>query len=125
MTQNKEVTSNQLISNIIEGIEKVKGTDITIMDLREIENTVCDYFILCNGSSNTQVVAIAGAVQRTVSQAEGHIKPWHIEGESNAEWILIDYIDVVVHIFQKRIREHYDIEGLWGDAKTINIETNY
>ena len=125
MTHNKEVTSNQLISNIIEGIEKVKGTDITIMDLREIENTVCDYFILCNGSSNTQVVAIAGAVQRTVSQAEGHIKPWHIEGESNAEWILIDYIDVVVHIFQKRIREHYDIEGLWGDAKTINIETNY
>lgn len=125
MTQNKEVTSNQLISNIIEGIEKVKGTDITIMDLREIENTVCDYFILCNGSSNTQVVAIAGAVQRTVSQAEGHIKPWHIEGESNAEWILIDYVDVVVHIFQKRIREHYDIEGLWGDAKTINIETNY
>lgn len=92
MTQNKEVTSNQLISNIIEGIEKVKGTDITIMDLREIENTVCDYFILCNGSSNTQVVAIAGAVQRTVSQAEGHIKPWHIEGESNAEWILIDYV---------------------------------
>ena len=125
MTQNKEVTSNQLISNIIEGIEKVKGTDITIMDLREIENTVCDYFILCNGSSNTQVVAIAGAIQRTVSQAEGHIKPWHIEGESNAEWILIDYVDVVVHIFQKRIREHYDIEGLWGDAKTINIETNY
>lgn len=125
MTQNKEVTSNQLISNIIEGIEKVKGTDITIMDLREIENAVCDYFILCNGSSNTQVVAIAGAVQRTVSQAEGHIKPWHIEGESNAEWILIDYVDVVVHIFQKRIREHYDIEGLWGDAKTINIETNY
>ena len=125
MMQNKEVTSNQLISNIIEGIEKVKGTDITIMDLREIENTVCDYFILCNGSSNTQVVAIAGAIQRTVSQAEGHIKPWHIEGESNAEWILIDYVDVVVHIFQKRIREHYDIEGLWGDAKTINIETNY
>ncbi|MDO4228639.1 MAG: ribosome silencing factor [Capnocytophaga sp.] len=125
MTVNKEVTSNQLISNIIAGIEKVKGNDITIMDLRGIENTVCDYFILCNGTSNTQVNAIAGAVQKTVSQAEGHIKPWHVEGESNAEWILIDYVDVVVHIFQKRIREHYDIEGLWGDAKFINIETNY
>ncbi len=125
MTLNKEITSNQLISNIIAGIEKVKGNDITIMDLRGIENTVCDYFILCNGSSNTQVSAIAGAVQKTVSQADGHIKPWHVEGESNAEWILIDYVDVVVHIFQTRIREHYDIEGLWGDAKIINIETNY
>ncbi|CEN39176.1 ribosome silencing factor [Capnocytophaga cynodegmi] len=125
MTFKKEITSNQLISDIIKGIEKVKGTDITIMDLRDIENTVCDYFILCNGSSNTQVNAISGAVQRVVSQGEGHIKPWHVEGESNAEWVLIDYVDVVVHIFQKHIREHYDIEGLWGDAKFINIETNY
>lgn len=121
----KEVSSNELISNIIAGIEKVKGTDITLMDLRGIENSVCDYFILCNGSSNTQVNAIAGSVQRVVSQADGHIKPWHVEGESNAEWILIDYVDVVVHIFQKRIREHYDIEGLWGDAHTINVESNY
>lgn len=122
---NKEISSNELISNIIAGIEKVKGTDITLMDLRGIENSVCDYFILCNGSSNTQVNAIAGSVQRLVSQADGHIKPWHVEGESNAEWILIDYVDVVVHIFQKRIREHYDIEGLWGDAHTINVESNY
>lgn len=121
----KEVSSNELISNIIAGIEKVKGTDITLMDLRGIENSVCDYFILCNGSSNTQVNAIAGSVQRVVSQADGHIKPWHVEGESNAEWILIDYVDVVVHIFQKRIREHYDIEGLWGDAHMINVESNY
>lgn len=121
----KEVSSNELISNIIAGIEKVKGTDITLMDLRGIENSVCDYFILCNGSSNTQVNAIASSVQRVVSQADGHIKPWHVEGESNAEWILIDYVDVVVHIFQKRIREHYDIEGLWGDAHTINVESNY
>lgn len=125
MTSNKEITSNQLISDIIRGIEKVKGEDITIMDLRGIENTVCDYFVLCNGSSNTQVSAISGAVQRTVSQSEGNVKPWHVEGEGNAEWILIDYVDVVVHIFQKRIREHYDIEALWGDAKFINVETNY
>lgn len=125
MIENKEIRSNELITNIIAGIEKVKGTDITIMDLRAIENTVCDYFVLCSGSSNTQVTAISGAVQRTVSQADGHVKPWHVEGESNAEWILVDYVDVVVHIFQKRIREHYDIEGLWGDAKFINVETNY
>ena len=122
---NKEISSNQLISNIIAGIEKVKGTDITIMDLREVENTVCDYFILCNGSSNTQVSAISGAIQKVVSQAEGHQHPWHVEGEANAEWVLIDYVDVVVHIFQTKVREHYDLEGLWGDAKFINLETNY
>jgi|GEM_PF-162380 len=88
-------------------------------------NTVCDYFILCNGSSNTQVSAISGAIQKVVSQAEGHQHPWHVEGEANAEWVLIDYVDVVVHIFQTKIREHYDLEGLWGDAKIINLETNY
>ena len=122
---NKELSSNTLITNIIAGIEKVKGTDITIMDLREVENTVCDYFILCNGSSNTQVAAISGAIQRVVSQADEHQHPWHVEGEANAEWVLIDYVDVVVHIFQKHIREYYDIEGLWGDARITQIQTDY
>lgn len=121
----KEVSSEQLITNIIAGIEKVKGSDIVLMDLRHIENSVCDYFILCSGSSNTQVNAISSSIQKVVSQAEGHAKPWHVEGESNAQWILIDYVDVVVHVFQKPIREHYDIEGLWGDAHFTNIETNY
>lgn len=121
----KEVSSEQLITNIIAGIEKVKGSDIVLMDLRHIENNVCDYFILCSGSSNTQVNAISSSIQKVVSQAEGHAKPWHVEGESNAQWILIDYVDVVVHVFQKPIREHYDIEGLWGDAHFTNIETNY
>lgn len=123
MTSNKEVPSNQLLDNIIKGIEKVKGNDITIMDLRDIENTVCDYFILCNGSSNTQVNAISGSIQKVVSR-NIHQKPWHIEGESNAEWVLLDYVDIVVHVFQKRFREHYDIEGLWGDAKITYLETN-
>ena len=122
---NKEISSNQLITNIIAGIEKVKGTDISILDLREVENTVCDYFIICSGGSNTQVAAISGAIQKVVSQAEGHLHPWHVEGEANAEWVLIDYVDVVVHIFQPHIREHYDLEGLWGDAKIINIETQH
>ena len=121
---NKELSSNTLITNIIAGIEKVKGTDITIMDLHEVENTVCDYFILCNGSSNTQVAAISGAIQRVVSQADEHQHPWHVEGEANAEWVLIDYVDVVIHIFQTRLRAHYDLEGLWGDAKITHIKTN-
>jgi len=118
----KKVSADSLITEIIKGIEQVKGEKISILDLREIENTVCDYFIVCEGNSNTQVNAIAGSVQKTVSKALKD-KPWHVEGEGNAEWILLDYVNVVVHIFQKQIREFYDIESLWGDAKITVIET--
>ncbi|TVZ27404.1 ribosome-associated protein [Gillisia sp. Hel_I_86] len=120
----KETNNDQLIAHIIKGIEEVKGNDIDILDLREIENTVCDYFIICNGTSNTQVNAIVSSVQKTVSKSLKD-KPWHIEGSDNAEWILMDYVNVVVHVFQKHIREYYDIEGLWGDAKVTSIETKY
>ena len=120
----KEIDNDQLIAYILKGIEEVKGNDITILDLREIENTVCSYFVICNGTSNTQVNAIVNSVQKTVSK-ELKDKPWHTEGSENAEWVLIDYVHVVVHVFQKHIREFYDIEGLWGDAKTTTIETNY
>ncbi|MDO5608229.1 MAG: ribosome silencing factor [Capnocytophaga sp.] len=122
MIENK---TDQLVSDIIKGIEKVKGNDITLMDLRDIENTVCDYFIICTGQSNTQVNAIANSVQKVVSQSDSHQKPWHVEGEQQAEWVLIDYVDIVVHVFQRPIRERYDIEGLWGDAKISQITTNY
>lgn len=120
----KEKETDQLITNIIRGIEEVKGQDVEILDLREIENTVCDYFIICNGTSNTQVNAIVNSIQRTVSKSIQE-KPWHVEGSDNSEWILIDYVHVVVHVFQKHIREFYDIEGLWGDAKSVKIETTY
>ncbi|WP_378177470.1 ribosome silencing factor [Aquimarina sp. SS2-1] len=120
----KEVGTDQLITQIIKGIEEVKGNDINILDLREIENTVCQYFVICNGTSNTQVNAIVNSIQKTVSKSLKD-KPWHVEGSENAEWVLIDYVNVVVHVFQKHIREFYDIEGLWGDAKTTTIETNY
>ncbi|MDT0675794.1 ribosome silencing factor [Autumnicola musiva] len=120
----KETNSDQLIAQIIKGIEEVKGNNIDILDLREIENTVCDYFIICNGSSNTQVNAIVNSVQKSVSKALKD-KPWHIEGSENAEWVLMDYVNIVVHVFQRHIREFYDIESLWGDAKITSIETNY
>ncbi|MEZ4778374.1 MAG: ribosome silencing factor [Flavobacteriaceae bacterium] len=122
--QKKEVGSDLLVTEIIRGIEEVKGQDIQILDLREIENTVCDYFIICNGTSNTQVNAIVNSVQKLVSKALKE-KPWHVEGSENAEWVLMDYVHVVVHVFQKHIREFYDIEGLWGDAKTVLIKTTY
>lgn len=119
----KDKGTDQLITQIILGIEEVKGQDIEILDLRDLENTVCDYFIICNGTSNTQVNAIVNSIQKTVSKALQE-KPWHVEGSNNAEWILLDYVHVVVHVFQKHIREFYNIEGLWGDAKSVLIESN-
>ena len=120
----KETSSDQLIAHIIKGIEEVKGNDIDILDLREIENTACNYFIICNGTSNTQENAIVNSIQKTVSKNLKD-KPWHVEGSENAEWVLIDYVNVVVHVFQKHIREFYGIESLWGDAKITSIETSY
>ena len=122
--QKKQAGTDQLITHIIQGIEEVKGKDIQILDLRDIENTVCDYFIISSGTSNTQVNAIVNSIQKTVSKAIKE-KPWHVEGSDNAEWILLDYVHVVVHVFQTHIREFYDIEGLWGDAKSVKIETKH
>jgi len=115
-----QVSTDDLISVIIQGIEEVKGENIQLLDLRDIENTVCDYFIICSGNSNTQVKAISSSIQKTVSK-QVKDKPWHIEGENNAEWILMDYVNVAVHVFQKQIRDFYDIESLWGDAKITEI----
>lgn len=115
--------ADELIALILQGIDEVKGQHINLLDLRDIDNTVCDYFIVCNGTSNTHVNAIVGSIQKTVSKAI-HDKPWHVEGENNSEWVLMDYVNVVVHVFQKQIREYYDIEGLWGDAKFTTIESS-
>lgn len=117
-------SEDALISNIITGIENVKGLDVRLLDLRDIENTVCSYFVVCSGSSNTHVNAIVGAIHKTVSK-ELKEKPFHTEGSDNAEWVLIDYVNIVVHVFQKHIREYYNIEELWGDAKTTEIASNY
>lgn len=119
-----KINNDELLALIIEGIENVKGENITLLDLREIDNTPCDYFVICDGNSNTQVNAISGSIQRTVSKALKD-KPWHIEGNESASWVLMDYIHIVVHIFQKETREYYNIEDLWGDAKITNITTNY
>ncbi|WGH76748.1 ribosome silencing factor [Tenacibaculum tangerinum] len=116
----KQTNTDDLIAVIIKGIDDVKGEDIQLLDLREIENTVCDYFVVCSANSNTQVNAISGSVQKMVSK-ELKDKPWHIEGQGNSEWVLMDYVNVVVHIFQKQVREFYDIESLWGDAKITEI----
>ena len=120
----KTVSTDVLITSIIKGIEEVKGNDIVILDLRTIDTAVCDYFVICNGSSNTQVNAIVNSVQKMVSK-ELKDKPWHVEGTDNAEWVLMDYVSIVVHVFQKEIREYYNIEDLWGDAVITTLENKY
>lgn len=116
----KQASTDELIATIIKGIDDVKGENIQLLDLREIENTVCDYFVICTGNSNTQVNAISGSVHKVVSK-ELKDKPFNVEGQGNSEWVLMDYVNVVVHIFQKHVRDYYDIESLWGDAKITEI----
>lgn len=120
----KKINNDDLLACIIKGIEEVKGENITILDLRDIDNTPCDYFVVCDGKSNTQVNSIASSVQKIVSK-ELHDKPWHVEGQEQAEWILMDYVNIVVHVFQKEPRHFYQLENLWGDAKTTLIPSNY
>lgn len=117
----KNLEKQMLIETIISAIQDTKGEDIKILDLTHIENSVADHFIICSANSNTQVNAIAGNVEKKVRN-ELKDRPWHVEGTENAMWILVDYVSVVVHIFQKHIREYYDIEDLWSDAKVTEIE---
>tara|TARA_B100001769_G_C21673742_1_gene373532 strand:- start:92 stop:463 length:372 start_codon:yes stop_codon:yes gene_type:complete len=123
MTKNKPCSDN-LIGLIIQGMEDIKGEDISILDLRNIENTVCDYFIICDGSSNIQVNSIISSINKVVRKGIKE-KPYQIEGIENSEWVLMDYVDVVVHVFKKDKRNFYDIESLWGDAIITKIKSSY
>ena len=114
---------NDLIEKIVKGISDVKGQDIEMIDLRKIENRICDFYIICSGNSNTHVSAILNSIKKKVNKALNE-KPLHTEGQENAEWILLDYINVVVHIFQKQVRDFYRIEELWGTAKSNTIPIN-
>ena len=115
--------SNELITNIINSIEEVKGEEVILIDMKKIDNSPCDYFIICDGSSNTQVNAIVSKIKKNVSKLLSE-KPLNIEGLENCKWVLIDYINIVVHVFQKEIRKYYNIESLWGDAKQTKFVSN-
>ena len=116
-------SSKGLITNIIKSIEEVKGEEVVLIDMKKIDNSPCDYFIICDGSSNTQVNAIVSKIKKNVSKLLSE-KPLNIEGLENCKWVLIDYIDIVVHVFQKEIRQYYNIENLWGDAKHTKFVSN-
>lgn len=125
MNKVKEVISTEVIVEAtIKGIQEKKGKSIVTLDLRKTDNSVTDFFIICHGDSSTQVDAIADSVMDELRMSLNE-RPWHKEGFENAEWILLDYFNVVVHVFQKETREFYNLEGLWADAQITEIEDIY
>ncbi len=117
----KEEEADKLLEAVLEGIQRIKGKDITLIDLNSIHHTECGYFVICHGTSNTQVDSIAHSVEDTVKELTGE-NVWHRDGYRNSIWILLDYGDIMVHVFQEEAREFYNLEGLWADAKITKIE---
>jgi len=112
---------NALLKVLIDAIQKKKGKDIVVVDLQGLDQAVCDYFIICHGDSNTQVNAIADSVEElAIKNAE--TRPRCIEGIQNAQWVLLDFFDIVVHVFQKEYRTFYQLEDLWSDGKIERIK---
>ncbi|MFY7990526.1 MAG: ribosome silencing factor [Fluviicola sp.] len=114
------VDSKVLCDAIVEGMQENKAKKITVLDLRQIPNAVTDFFVICSGDSSVQVEGIASTVTRH-TRKELQEKPWHQEGKTNAEWILLDYVSVVAHIFYKEARQFYELEDLWSDAIRTDI----
>jgi ribosome-associated protein len=123
MPKKKLSESEVLTREIIKGIQEKKGKKILSMNLMKLPNAVSDFFVICSGNSNTQVEAIADSIEEMVRKATGD-KPWHKEGFENAEWILLDYVTVVVHIFQEESRAFYNLEKLWDDAEIIELDSD-
>ena len=114
------VGSEALTHLIVDCLQEKKGHNIQILDLRHLDDAPTDFFIVCDGSSNTQVKALGDFLQYEIKQRTG-IRAGHVEGEGNALWILVDYFDIVVHIFYHETREFYQLEQLWGDAKVTQF----
>lgn len=111
----KELSVEELNDLIIDSIQDIKGKRIVKLDLRHLEDTPTDFFIICEGDSNTQVKAISDNIYRRV-KLEGATMPVHLEGQQNALWILLDYFETVVHVFYRDTRKFYELEDLWSDA---------
>lgn len=120
----QDIDSKVLCDMIVEGMQENKAQDIVIIDLREIANAVCDFFVICSGESNVQVDGISSSVQRHTRKTMQE-KPWHVEGKGNSEWVLLDYVNVVAHVFYKDARDFYELEDLWADGKRIDVPNLY
>lgn len=116
MQEKKEpLASESLCRLVVNGMSEKKASEITVLDLRKVKNAIADYFVICSGNSDTHIDAVADSVEEEVYK-ECSVHPWKKEGRQNKEWVLLDYVDVVAHIFQKEKRSFYALEELWGDA---------
>ncbi len=111
-----EVPLKDLIDTIVEAIRSRKGEQITALDLTHLNTTISRYFIITHANSTVQTRAIAEAIEEMVNSAH-HLKPYHREGYENAFWILLDYGEIIVHLFQKPYRDFYNLEELWADGQ--------
>ena len=118
--QKKTASAKEVIEQIIEGIQDKKGKEIVIVDMLKLGNSICDYFVICQGNSPTQVSAITDSIEDTVRVNCGR-KPYAVDGLRNAQWVTMDYGDILVHIFLPDTRKFYDIEHLWADATVTTI----
>ena len=119
----REVSSNVLSEWVADGMLEKKASNVVVMDLRTVKHAVADFFVICDGNSHAQIDAISQSVEENVHK---HSKqnPWKREGQQNKEWILLDYVDVVAHIFNKEKRVFYGLEELWGNAKITRVDPN-
>jgi ribosome-associated protein len=106
---------------IVEAIQEKKGHQIVTINLSEVENSICEYFIICHGESVTQVGAIVESVEKKLKE-EGRIRAHHVEGLQNSQWVLLDYFDILVHVFQEAYRSFYKLEELWADGKVTEVK---
>ena len=113
-------TSQQISEMVVQGMLEKKASNVKVLDLRDIKHAVADYFVLCSGNSDTQIEAISDAIEEQVIKSSSQ-KPWKTEGFQNKEWILIDYVDVVAHVFNHEKRAFYAIEDLWADAAITTV----
>jgi ribosome-associated protein len=125
MTKTTQPLSSEALSRLVsEGMLEKKGQDIVILDLRKLKGAVTDFFVICSGTSDTQVEALMNSVEEQVYKS-AKVEPWRTEGKANREWIVLDYVDVVAHIFKKDRRTFYGLEELWGDAESIHVEESF
>jgi ribosome-associated protein len=117
----QSIDSDKLSELVVKGMQEKKGLDIVVLNLKHIKNAVADYFIICSGNSDTQVDAITDSIEEEIHKSSQQ-NPWHKEGNENKEWILLDYVDVVAHVFKKDRRAFYALEELWGDATIIHVD---
>jgi ribosome-associated protein len=122
MAKRRKADHSEKISQlVVKGMQEKKAGNIVVMDLRKVRNAVADFFVICSGNSDRQLDAIADSIDQEVYKGAKE-SPWHTEGKNNKEWMLIDYSNVVAHIFNKDKRSFYALDKLWGDAEITEIE---